>query len=208
MTDQAIEDEIHYCAVHPDMETELRCNNCDRYMCVKCAVQTPVGYRCRQCVRQHDDKFFNALSSDPLIALGVAFGVMVVFGLILNTIFSSFPVFIAVVLGFPAGAVVGELVVKAIGRRKGRNNWQFALIGVIIGALIGGFLGATLDYPDIFRDAQPQIEAIRETNPVLARQLSNEYPSQTEYALENTLSLGMIIFVGLSGYAVYLRMKP
>ena len=40
-------EETTYCAVHPDRETSLQCNRCGRYMCVECAVHTPVGYRCR-----------------------------------------------------------------------------------------------------------------------------------------------------------------
>ncbi|PJF22975.1 MAG: hypothetical protein CUN56_03270 [Phototrophicales bacterium] len=208
MTEQMIEDEIHYCAIHPDVETELRCNKCDRYMCARCAVQTPVGYRCRECVRQHDDKFFNATPADSWVVFGVTFGMMAVFGLIFNTLFSGLALFMAIILGFPAGAVVGELVMKAINKRKGRNHWQIALAGVIIGALLGGFLGAALQYPDEFRDVQAQIQALKETNPAAYRQYADLYPSQTNYALQNTLSLGMIVFVGLSGYAVYLRMKP
>src|SRR5688572_1451926 len=39
-----------FCAIHTSVETTLRCNKCGRYMCVKCAVRTPVGYRCKQCV--------------------------------------------------------------------------------------------------------------------------------------------------------------
>ena len=37
------------CARHPDTETFLRCGRCDTPICAKCAVQTPVGARCRAC---------------------------------------------------------------------------------------------------------------------------------------------------------------
>jgi hypothetical protein len=35
----------------PDRETYLRCNRCERHICTSCAVLTPTGYRCKNCVR-------------------------------------------------------------------------------------------------------------------------------------------------------------
>ncbi len=43
--------DIPTCANHPERETGLRCNRCGKPICSQCAVQTPVGYRCRECVR-------------------------------------------------------------------------------------------------------------------------------------------------------------
>ncbi len=60
-------EQLTYCEVHPDRETSLRCNKCNRLMCPDCAVSTPVGYRCKQCVRQHDDKFFTAGQNDYVV---------------------------------------------------------------------------------------------------------------------------------------------
>ncbi len=40
-----------YCANHPGVETSLRCNKCGKPICAKCAVRTPTGYRCKECVR-------------------------------------------------------------------------------------------------------------------------------------------------------------
>ena len=36
-------------------------------MCNRCAVRTPVGYRCRECVRGQRKAFFNAQPADPII---------------------------------------------------------------------------------------------------------------------------------------------
>lgn len=38
-----------HCETHPDVESELRCNKCDKVICPRCMVQTPVGARCREC---------------------------------------------------------------------------------------------------------------------------------------------------------------
>ena len=49
--------ETLYCYVHPTRETSLRCNNCDRPICAACAVRTPTGYRCRECVKRQQKVF-------------------------------------------------------------------------------------------------------------------------------------------------------
>ncbi|HYN88142.1 MAG TPA: tetratricopeptide repeat protein, partial [Ardenticatenaceae bacterium] len=49
LAERATEEMLH-CSVHPDRETMLRCNRCGRPMCPECAVRTPVGLRCRECV--------------------------------------------------------------------------------------------------------------------------------------------------------------
>ena len=57
-----------YCYVHPDRETLLRCNNCERPICTQCAVLTPTGYRCKECIRSQQKKFETAENSDLVIA--------------------------------------------------------------------------------------------------------------------------------------------
>ncbi len=56
------------CYKHPDRETLLRCNRCDRPICMDCAVQTPTGYRCKDCIRELQKRFDTSLSRDYLIA--------------------------------------------------------------------------------------------------------------------------------------------
>jgi len=127
-------DDTTYCEVHPDRETSLRCNKCGRLMCVQCAVRTPVGYRCRECVRGHEDKFFNANSTDQIIAFttsavlaGVATAIMHSVGFIL----------FALILGLPAGGIIAEAALRVIKRRRGRYSGYVAAAGAAVGALVG-----------------------------------------------------------------------
>ena len=54
----SLEGEIHYCAVHNDRDTELRCNRCDRYMCIDCAKRTPDWlYLPGMCARAREQVF-------------------------------------------------------------------------------------------------------------------------------------------------------
>ena len=52
--------EILYCANHPNVETTLRCNRCEKPICARCAVLTPTGYRCKECVRGQQKQFDTA----------------------------------------------------------------------------------------------------------------------------------------------------
>lgn len=190
------QDEIHYCEIHPDRETELRCNKCNRYMCAQCAVQTPVGYRCQQCVRQVDDKFFNVGSNDYLIVLGTAVGLSMVggfiaklFGFLLLTIF----------IGIFAGGVIVEMCQRAIQGRRGRNMAEYATAGVVIGGLLGGAIGAYLGYPDQYAEAVRQYE-------MLGRAVPSEL-TRSGYVFDNTLTISLLIYIGITAFAVYSRMK-
>ncbi len=70
--EQAQGGEVLYCANHPETETYLRCNKCGKPICLKCAELTEVGYRCKECIREQQNVFYNAMESDNLIAFGVA----------------------------------------------------------------------------------------------------------------------------------------
>ena len=39
------------CAFHPGVETEVRCAECERPICPKDMVPTPVGYKCKICAK-------------------------------------------------------------------------------------------------------------------------------------------------------------
>ena len=126
------EAQILYCTVHPTVETTLRCNRCGRPMCTKCAVKTPVGYRCKQCVREQQNTFFNAQMIDYLIAAGVS----LVISFFAAAILSRINFFL---LAFFVSPVVGGMIGTAVWRltKKRRGRYTSAIVGaaVIAGAL-------------------------------------------------------------------------
>ncbi|HRJ40861.1 MAG: DnaJ domain-containing protein [Caldilineaceae bacterium] len=129
-----------FCANHPNTETLLRCNKCGKPICMKCAVQTPVGYRCTECVRQQQNVYFNALGSDNFIALGVGFLVSAIAAPLVGMLLSGFGFFgliIAFIAGSGAGSLLAQIIRRAVGRRRGRRLPAFALIGIISGVLVG-----------------------------------------------------------------------
>ncbi len=204
-------EELTYCAVHPDRETALRCNQCDRYMCVECAVHTPVGYRCRQCVRQVDDKFFNAQALDHWLVLGVALLVGIASGGILGY-FRGLGFLLALVAAFPVGALAGQWAIQVIQRRKGRNHWQYGVLGLVLGVLAGLFIVSFLTYPDSMRQLYEALQTMTADERLLMREMRRGMRvgvlSQFDYAIQQMLALPNLIFIVVSAYSLYIRMKP
>ena len=122
-----------FCAVHTTVESTLRCNKCGRYMCARCAVRTPVGYRCKQCVHQQQDIYFNAGQRDYIISAAVSFVLSVGLSFVAFRLDS---LFINIFLGLIGGGVIGEMTHRAVGKRRGRYIWLAATLGVVAGAMV------------------------------------------------------------------------
>ena len=119
-----------YCANHPTVEATLRCNRCEKPICTKCAVLTPTGYRCRECVRGQQRQFENAQWFDyPLVF--IAMGILSFFGSWLVTIIGFFTILLAPAAGFG----LSEIARWVIQRRRAKNLFRMAAIGAAVGAL-------------------------------------------------------------------------
>src|SRR5690554_4390366 len=130
------EDEVVTCPVHPKEVATLRCNRCGRPMCTKCAVRTPVGYRCRECVREQQDKFFDAQSFDYAIAGVVSVVVSFIAAFLLARFgFGFFMIFIAFFVSSAVGGAIGAIVRALTRKRRGRYTGMVVAAGVIRGAL-------------------------------------------------------------------------
>ncbi|MGD0003461.1 MAG: hypothetical protein ABSE06_04445 [Anaerolineaceae bacterium] len=140
-----------YCYVHPDRETLLRCNRCERPICSQCAVLTPTGYRCKNCVRGQQKVFDTAQSTDFIAAAGIAV-VLSFLGSLVAGVMGFFTIFIAPI----AGVIIAEAVRWAVHRRRSRSLFQtaagaaalgslpllaLALLPLLVGGGIGGLLG-------------------------------------------------------------------
>ena len=49
-----------YCYSHPNRETDAALHRCERPICSECAVLTPTGYRCKECIRGQQKVFDTA----------------------------------------------------------------------------------------------------------------------------------------------------
>jgi hypothetical protein len=134
----AAEGEVQYCAVHTTVETNLRCNKCGRLMCTKCAVRTPVGYRCRECVKGQQATFYNSNKLDPIIQFVIALPLSAIAALIVSFV-GGFLSWIGWMIAFGVssgvGAGIASLAHRAVGKRRGRYSWLAVAAGLVIGAL-------------------------------------------------------------------------
>jgi hypothetical protein len=119
---EASSDSQLYCANHPSVETLLRCNRCGKPICMKCAQRTPVGYRCKECIRGQQDVFYTASRTHQAVGSAVA----LVLGLLLGGLayfvgqLSWLALFIAPVVG----GIAGEAIFRASGRKRARRfDW-------------------------------------------------------------------------------------
>ncbi|MGC8855245.1 MAG: hypothetical protein ACP5QU_00425 [Anaerolineae bacterium] len=130
--------ETLYCYLHPQRETTLRCNHCERPICASCAVRTPTGYRCRECVRSQQKIFNTALWYDfltgPVITMiGSALASVLVSMIAMFTGFFIF--FIAAAVAGGAGAALATLASKGVHKRRSRALFLSCAAGVVLGAV-------------------------------------------------------------------------
>jgi hypothetical protein len=129
--------ETLYCYVHPNRETSLRCNNCDRPICAQCAVRTPTGYRCRECVKGQQKVFNTSEWYDYVFGFIVAALLSAVAAFLVTMISGiGFIGWFLILAGAPtAGVFIAEGVRMVTGRRRSRPLFITVVVGVVLGAL-------------------------------------------------------------------------
>lgn len=132
-----------YCYNHPATPTNLRCNNCERPICPKCAVLTPTGYRCKECIRKQQKIYETALWYDYPLTFFVAV-ILSYLGSLIATRIGFFILFLAPV----AGMIIAETVRFIVRKRRSSKLTILAGIATALGStysilvlllLYGGF---------------------------------------------------------------------
>jgi hypothetical protein len=126
-----------YCYVHPNRETSLRCNNCNRPICAACAVRTPTGYRCRECVKSQLKTFDTSEWYDYVSGFIVAALLSAVAAFLVTFIGRiGFFGWFLIAAGAPTAAVaIAEGVRLVTRRRRSRALFIAVAVGVVLGAL-------------------------------------------------------------------------
>lgn len=196
MTTDAATADLHepqplYCYRHPDRETWVRCGRCDQPICTRCAMQGPVGLRCRTCGKPSRDALASLKPNQIAIALAVTVGLGAVVGYF-GTQFGFF----MIVLGFFAGTIVAEALDRTIGIKRGPRILALAIAGIAL----GGVLGASLSLVGMWREMlafAEAAEAAGETGfPALALDA---------FLLQNVPSV--LISIGATIVGAYVRLR-
>jgi hypothetical protein len=119
-----------YCANHPTVETYLRCGKCEKPICAKCRVSTPVGFRCFDCARLQVLPTY-AVKSEYYVKSALLGGsIAIVLGIVMGVL-PSFEFWAALALGI----AVPEAVARGANQKRGPG---LQMVG--IGALVLGFV--------------------------------------------------------------------
>jgi hypothetical protein len=122
-----------HCYRHPERETWVRCGRCDQPICTSCAMQGPVGLRCKTCGKPTRDALASLRPSQIAIGTLVAGGV----GAAVGYFGAQFGWFM-IVVGFFAGTLVAEALDRTVGIKRGPRILAIAIAGIVLGGLIGG----------------------------------------------------------------------
>ncbi|MDX1520894.1 MAG: hypothetical protein R3264_04660 [Anaerolineae bacterium] len=136
---ESVETGVGFCPRHPDVETGLRCNRCNTLICPKCAKRTPVGFRCPDCIREQEDKFYTGGNFDYVIAAVITLPLSFVAAWLFTTFFGGFFLFFliffgAIVIAGIAG-FIAEVVRRAVNKRRSRYLGHVAAGSLIVATL-------------------------------------------------------------------------
>lgn len=141
------------CYRHPDHLTALRCIECDRPICIDCAIAAPVGFKCPDHART--SRAARGVIPVARLARGAFAGIVV--ALLASAILSIMQVpYLGIILAYFAGAAVGATTRRASGGFRdpllariaaiaaGASMMLLPIWGLLSGATPGAWLAWTL----------------------------------------------------------------
>ncbi len=126
------------CYVHPTRTTLLRCNNCERPICTSCAIRTPTGYRCRECVRGQQKLFDTATWVDYVagfITAAVLGGISSLLVNLIGSMVGFFAFFLIAAGTSTAGVIIAEACRFVTRRHRSRALFITIIAGMLLGAV-------------------------------------------------------------------------
>jgi hypothetical protein len=154
IADASTAGETLHCYRHPDRETWVRCGRCDRPICPKCAMQGPVGLRCRDCGRPAFDPLTSFTPVQLVVGLVVSVGAGIVTGYLASRIG-----FFSVIVAWFAGGIIADIVSRLTGYKHGPVMLAVVVGGILVGALAGAALAFWVDYGTYLAVVQGDPEA-------------------------------------------------
>lgn len=119
------------CSYHPNVLTRLRCSKCGKPICPRCAVETPVGFRCPDCAAVRGLPTYQ--TSNVALVKSVAVGLLI--ALVVGVVWGFFPswnFYLALALGFG----VAEGMAWAANYKRGSDLQIAAIACVVIGLIV------------------------------------------------------------------------
>lgn len=126
-----------YCANHPGVETMLRCNRCNKPICAKCAIKSPIGYRCPECVKNQQKIFDTAAWPDFVLGAGTAAILSGIASILISLVGSIgfFGWFLVIAAAPTAGMLIAEGTRFVIHKHRSRDLFITIAVAVVVGAI-------------------------------------------------------------------------
>jgi B-box zinc finger. len=119
------------CARHPNVDTELSCTRCGTPICPDCMVAGAVGFLCRKCASLGQSPLYQVRPERFVLALVAGVGAGTLAGFILQFI-NFFIFFVAPIIG----GLLGEVILRATGRKRGLKVEILTGVSVVAGAAL------------------------------------------------------------------------
>lgn len=133
-----------FCANHKTTETGLRCGKCDKPICARCVIFSPVGTRCRECARLSRIPTYNIsvayLARGVLAGLGAGLGVGLLFGYLLGSGVIPAPFLLGSFALAALAYLTAEAVSLAVNRKRGMPLQAIAIVSWLLGYLAVEYL--------------------------------------------------------------------
>ena len=113
-----------------DQEITLRCSKCGKPITPAEAIQTPIGYRCSDCVRTQQKVFDTSKPLDYLWGFIIA-----VVGSFVTSYIIRMIGFFTILLAPAAGVGIAEAVRLVIKKRRSKRLFQLVAAGIVLGGL-------------------------------------------------------------------------
>jgi len=134
------------CVNHPSVETLVRCSRCEKPICPRCMVSTPVGMRCRDCAQLRRPPMYDVGGRYLWQAIGAAIGLVIAGGFVFNLLlgFAGRSILLLGALYLFTGILVAEALSAAANRKRGPRLQLLAVATVVLLTQSGPLLALAL----------------------------------------------------------------
>ena len=122
--------ETRPCVNHPQVETVVSCGRCDKPLCPRCMIYTPVGVRCRDCAQLRRLPQYTLTPRVFARVLPTAAALALICGFLLSLVPR-----LSLLAGVVVGVVVGDVLRRVSGYKQGRAMQAIAGATVLVSIL-------------------------------------------------------------------------
>jgi hypothetical protein len=126
--------ETRACANHPQVQTVVSCGRCDKPLCPRCMIYTPVGVRCRDCAQLRRLPQYTLTPRVYARVLPTAAALALICGFLLSLV-PHLGLLASIVIGFLIGILVSDVLRRVSGYKQGRAMQAIAGATVIVSIL-------------------------------------------------------------------------